>query len=68
MLRGLFLSQLTWHIIMKKVEMSTLFNLLSEIKVEGGDQIILLRQGLRCSELATNRKALPSALPVFPLG
>lgn len=53
---------------MKKVEMSTLFNLLSEIKVEGGEQIILLRQGLRCSELATNRKALPSALPVFPLG
>ena len=46
--------------------MSTLLNLLSEVKMEGGDQVISLIQAVGCSELVTPRKVLPSTLAMFP--
>lgn len=54
------------RLLLKKVVMRTLLNLLSEVKMEGRDQVISLIQAVGCSELVTPRKVLPSTLVVFP--
>lgn len=46
------------RLLLKKVVMRTLLNLLSEVKMEGRDQVISLIQAVGCSELVTPRKVL----------